>query len=214
MGGPTNPSEKPFFLGRVRGAFWGSVPIPLEGRSPQPERRRRAGPGRLPAFRSPPVHLVPGPRLPHGTGALLEVDGRAAARRPARPRGHRHGTRGDVLLKPFCPPYYKDTEEAVLAFVAYQLRRERGRSAMVASRPAGKMPRRCRRASRATPTGRSPRPSPILRLRPPAYGRFPGSTGPFRTVLAYQAHHVDTDFYDRFYRPEALTLAHRQHPDH
>ena len=46
------------------------------------------------------------------------------------------------------------------------------------------------------------------------YGRFPGSTGPFRTVLAYQAHHVDTDFYDRFYRPEALTQAHRQHPDH
>ena len=25
-----------------------------------------------------------------------------------------------MLLKPFCPPYYKDTEEAVLAFVAYQ----------------------------------------------------------------------------------------------
>lgn len=27
---------------------------------------------------------------------------------------------GDVLLKPFCPPYYKDMEEAVLAFVAYK----------------------------------------------------------------------------------------------
>jgi hypothetical protein len=34
------------------------------------------------------------------------------------------------------------------------------------------------------------------------------------TVLAYQAHHVDTNFYDPFYRPEALTQAHRQHPDH
>jgi hypothetical protein len=27
---------------------------------------------------------------------------------------------GDVLLKPFCPPYNKDMEEAVLAFVAYK----------------------------------------------------------------------------------------------
>ena len=27
---------------------------------------------------------------------------------------------GDVLLKPFCPPYSKDMEEAVLAFVAYK----------------------------------------------------------------------------------------------
>ena len=42
----------------------------------------------------------------------------------------------------------------------------------------------------------------------------PYYTGPFCTVLAYQAHHVDTDFYDRFYRPEALTQSHRQHPDH
>jgi hypothetical protein len=42
------------------------------------------------------------------------------------------------------------------------------------------------------------------------YGRFPATTGPFRTLLAYQAHHVDPDFYDRFYRPDALTPAHRQ----
>ena len=30
------------------------------------------------------------------------------------------------------------------------------------------------------------------------YGRFPARSGPFRTVLAYQAHHLDTDFYDHF----------------
>jgi hypothetical protein len=46
------------------------------------------------------------------------------------------------------------------------------------------------------------------------YGRPPGSTGPFGTVLADRAHHVDADFSDRFSRPEALTQAHRQHPDH
>jgi hypothetical protein len=36
------------------------------------------------------------------------------------------------------------------------------------------------------------------------YGRFPANSGPFRSVLAYQAHHLDPDFYDRFYRPEAV----------
>ena len=35
------------------------------------------------------------------------------------------------------------------------------------------------------------------------YGRFPGGTGPFRTVLAYQAHRLDADFYRKFYRDDA-----------
>ena len=35
------------------------------------------------------------------------------------------------------------------------------------------------------------------------YGRLPGGSGPFRCVLAYQAHHLDADFYPRFYRSEA-----------
>lgn len=34
------------------------------------------------------------------------------------------------------------------------------------------------------------------------YGRFPVRGGPFRAVVAYQAHHLDPDVYDRFYRPE------------
>ena len=36
------------------------------------------------------------------------------------------------------------------------------------------------------------------------YGRFPAASGPLKTVLAYQAHRLDPDFYARFYRPEAL----------
>jgi hypothetical protein len=36
------------------------------------------------------------------------------------------------------------------------------------------------------------------------YGKFPAACGPFRTVLAYQAHRLDADFYARFYRDEAL----------
>jgi hypothetical protein len=46
------------------------------------------------------------------------------------------------------------------------------------------------------------------------YGRFPAGTGPFRTVEAYQAHHLDLDFYDRFYQAGAVTEAHRHHMEH
>ena len=33
---------------------------------------------------------------------------------------------GEVLIKPFCPPYYRDMEEAVLAFVDYKFAPENG----------------------------------------------------------------------------------------
>lgn len=36
------------------------------------------------------------------------------------------------------------------------------------------------------------------------YGRFPVSSAPFRTVLAFQAHRLDPDFYSRFYRTDAV----------
>ena len=42
------------------------------------------------------------------------------------------------------------------------------------------------------------------------YGRFPANSGPFRTILAHQAHHLDPDSYDRFYRSETLTDAQRR----
>jgi hypothetical protein len=43
------------------------------------------------------------------------------------------------------------------------------------------------------------------------YGRFPAYAPPFRTVLGFQASHLDVEFYDRFYRPEALTATQREH---
>jgi hypothetical protein len=41
------------------------------------------------------------------------------------------------------------------------------------------------------------------------YGRFPANTPPYRTVLGFQACHLDAEFYDKFYKPEALTEQHR-----
>jgi len=37
------------------------------------------------------------------------------------------------------------------------------------------------------------------------YGRFPVHMPAFKTVLGFQAAHIDVEFYDKFYKSEALT---------
>jgi hypothetical protein len=44
-----------------------------------------------------------------------------------------------------------------------------------------------------------------------AYGRFPATIDPFLTTVWYQACHLDVDFYDRYYPPEALPPHVRSH---
>jgi hypothetical protein len=43
------------------------------------------------------------------------------------------------------------------------------------------------------------------------YGRFPATIDPFLMTVWYQAHHLDVDFYDRFYPREALPPHIRSH---
>lgn len=121
--------------------------------------------------------------------------------------------RGDeTLIKPFCPPYYRSMEEAVLAFVDYKrawgsgTHRDGGEATgwREGARVQAGIPNYSDAAIRATIS--------YCEYVYGRYGRFPANSGPFRTVLAYQAHHLDPDFYDRFYRPEALTAAQRQNP--
>lgn len=108
-----------------------------------------------------------------------------------------------VLLKPFCPPYYKDMEEAVLALVNYKFapgtgtfRDGGGATAWKdGARVQAGIPKYKDRTVAATIAY-----CDYVYRR---YGRFPASTGPFHTLLAYQAHHVDLDFYEKYYRPEA-----------
>jgi hypothetical protein len=111
---------------------------------------------------------------------------------------------GQVLIKPFCPPYYRNMEEAVLAFVDYKYALGRGilrdggaatnwqDGAMV---QAG-IPRYSDQTIAATIA--------CCEYLYSRYGRIPATNGPFRTLMAYQAHHLDIDFYRKFYRPEAV----------
>ena len=111
---------------------------------------------------------------------------------------------GEVLIKPFCPPYYRNMEEAVLAFVNYKYAQGTGTfrdggSATAwqdGARVQAGIPPYSDQAIAATIA--------YCEYVYERYGRFPANSGPFRTVLAHQAHHLDLDFYDRFYRREAL----------
>jgi len=43
------------------------------------------------------------------------------------------------------------------------------------------------------------------------YGRFPGGTDAMHLMGVMQAHHIDTDYYDRFFGPGAYGPAHAAH---
>ncbi len=114
---------------------------------------------------------------------------------------------GQVLIKPFCPPYYRNMEEAVLAFVDEKYAQGRG-----SMRDGGKasnwqdgaavqagIPRYSDQTIAATIV--------CCEYLYSRYGRIPATNGPFRTLMAYQAHHLDADFYRKFYRPEVVGKA-------
>ncbi len=117
---------------------------------------------------------------------------------------------GQVLLKPFCPPYYRTMEEAVLAYIDYKFAEGRGTlrdgGAATSWRDGATVqagiPAYSDRAVAATIA--------CCEYIYSRYGRFPGTNGPFRNLMAYQAHRLDVDFYRKFYRPEvADDIEHR-----
>src|SRR5205085_3062063 len=112
---------------------------------------------------------------------------------------------GEVLIKPFCPPYYANMKEAVMAFVESKFAPGQGSFRDGGECTAwldGKL------VQAGIPEYSSDTVEAVIaycEYMHTRYGRFPAALGPFRTVLAYQAHHLDPDFYGKFYRNEALS---------
>ena len=111
---------------------------------------------------------------------------------------------GQVLLKPFCPPYYPSMTAAVQAVVEAKFgsrgifRRSDSENAWTDSTGVIKKIAPLSDATIAATTA-------YCNYLWDTYGRFPAHLAPYRTVLVYQANHLDVEFYERFYRPEALT---------
>jgi hypothetical protein len=106
---------------------------------------------------------------------------------------------GQVLIKPFCPPYYRDMEQAVLAYVDYKYAQGgtfRDGGAATAWRDGAQVQAGIPRYSDQAIAATIAYCDYVYRR----YRRFPAASGPFRTVLAYQAHHLDREFYAAFYQ--------------
>jgi hypothetical protein len=117
---------------------------------------------------------------------------------------------GEILLKPYGPPYYPSMEAAVREFVGRKFGPQcvfRG-----GARASGWREPEEKTAGIAAPTEAAIEATvaycEYVRDR---YGRFPAYSAPFRSILGHQATHVDVDIYDRFYRPEALSETRRWH---
>ena len=110
---------------------------------------------------------------------------------------------GEVLLKPFCPPYYRSMTEAVRAVVDIKF----GPNGVFRSPGAGNAWARGDEVTRQVPVlseAAIAATSAYCEYLWNRYGRFPVHLTPYRTVLGFQACHLDAEFYDRYYRPEAL----------
>jgi len=120
---------------------------------------------------------------------------------------------GTALLKPYCPPYYSSMKEAVYALVEHKFGPQgvyRGAAQHNSGwqDPAG-VTKQIAGPSDAAVDATVAYCEYVYKR----YGHFPAFSAPFRTVIGYQATHVDTDFYDRFYKPEAITDSQRRHQD-
>jgi hypothetical protein len=148
---------------------------------------RYLGMGRLPSLLARLLgKTVP---VPHAVG--LEVD-------------------GEPMLAPFCPPYFPSMEAAVRAVVDLKF----GEAGVFRAgvRSAGwKDPERIARAAPPPSAAAIDATIAYCDYVHGRYGRFPAYAPPFRTVLGFQACHLDEEFYDTFYRRGALSETQRRH---
>ena len=143
-----------------------------------------------------------------GAGWLPKLAMRILKRDPVIPYPVGLERNGEILLKPFCPPYFKSMAEAVKAVVEIKF----GAGGVFGTAGPGSA-----WSSHKEIASQIPRISDVAIAATTAYceyvwnryGRFPAHMPPYRTVLGFQACHLDVEFYQKFYKPDALTENHR-----
>ena len=155
------------------------------------------------------IESMPGSRY-LGMGPILRFLARLTGRDAPVSLGVGLEHQGQPLIKAFCPPWYGSMEEAVRAVVDLKFGLSglfRGGLGLSAWRDPSRITEATQEPSAEAIAAAIAFCNYIYRR----YGRFPAYPPPFRTVLGFQAGHLDVDFYDKFYRPEALSERQRQH---
>lgn len=115
-----------------------------------------------------------------------------------------------ALLKAYCPPYYATMSDAVRAVVANKFGAE-GSFRGGANASSWRDPKTVATGIQAPSESAISATIAYCEYVYARYGRFPAYSAPFKTTIGFQTAHLDTEFYERFYKPEALTDAHRRH---
>lgn len=118
---------------------------------------------------------------------------------------------GADLIRPFCPPYYPTMEAAVLAFL--DMKRQSVKTVGLSEQHLGSW-RDPATVQASIPDFTDECIAAVIAYCTyiyERYGRFPAHFGPLRMTLAHQAHHLDLDFYDRFYNAGSYTPTQQDH---
>jgi len=145
-----------------------------------------------------------------GTGPLVSLALKFLRRDVPVPYAVGLERNGETLLKPFCPPYYESMTEAVRAVADLKFREGsgvfRGHPAGTAWADGGRVTAAIQPVSEKAIASTCAYCEYLWQR----YGRFPVYLTPYRTVLGFQACHLDADFYDAFYRKDALSTTQRE----
>jgi hypothetical protein len=135
-----------------------------------------------------------------GMNLLLRLGTRLLGReiQVPTPVGLEH--KSEVLIRPYCPPYYSTMRDAVLAFVESKYGRE-GIFRSAGWTSAWRDPAAVRAGIPQYSEAAVEAAIAYCTYVYERYGRFPAVSGPFRTTLAYQASRLEPTFYERFYEP-------------
>ncbi|HZD03837.1 MAG TPA: hypothetical protein VE173_02935, partial [Longimicrobiales bacterium] len=145
-----------------------------------------------------------------GMGWLLRTLARLFRRVPEVTLGLGLEVAGEPVLAPFCPPHHASMEAAVRAVVELKY----GASGVFRG---GVRHSAWREPSRIVDAVEGPDEAAVeatiayCTYVHQRYGRFPAYQPPLRTVLGFQVNHLDTAFYDQYYRREALGESQRRH---
>jgi hypothetical protein len=145
-----------------------------------------------------------------GMGSILSLLARLSRRDADVPLGVGLALEDKPVLLAYCPPHFPTMEAAVDAVVEYKFGARgvfRGGTRFSAWLDPAPIAKAAKPPSAAAQDATKAFCEYVYRR----YGRFPAYQPPFRTVLGFQAGHLDLSFYERFYRPEALGETQRVH---
>jgi hypothetical protein len=115
----------------------------------------------------------------------------------------------DGVFQAYCPPYFPSMDAAVDAVLTPLLRETRR---VPSQPPPHRISDDAHRAGAVEISAEGIAcTKAICNYIHETYGRFPGSLDAMHLMWFMQAHHLDTEYYDRFFRPGAYGFTHASH---